>query len=308
MQLKQLCHSIVAKVLRKREPLFGGWRITEFLGEGGFACVYKIINKRGKMEFVSALKIVPVIEGLTFQTSPGQDAFGLVGRYIREVQTLTGISSHPNLVSLQNFDVIRFQYKGGPSAIICIMMDYLPNTLDKAIKAERFSIEKGLDLISGCLNGLQHVHEHDIIHRDIKPANIFLDEYGKAMIGDFGIAGSMAEALSGRKVAGTLSYMAPEALSDPRKKGYSPGADIYSMGLVAYEVLTGSLPFENDYAIDETVSRRMEGEPIEYPEGIPTDLAAILSQALAYNPDERFESAAQFNRTILGFKEALPIM
>lgn len=305
MRLSQLCNSIVSQLIRKREPLFGAWYVEDLVGEGGFACVYKLVNRKSRLSLVSALKIIPIIEGLTFEVASRRNTNSVLGRYIREVRTLAGISSHPNLISLQNFETIRFKYKEAPAAVICIMMDFLPHDLKEKLKEGPYPIKQGLDVILDCLRGLEKIHSHNVIHRDIKPANIFLDDGGRAMIGDFGIAGSLAEPRVRRKFEGTMPYMAPESLSDPRGKGYSEAADLYALALVAYEILAGRPPFQRNgnETLDEAISRRMEGEPIPIIEGLPEELNRVLIRALAFDPDKRFESADHFKQALESIRE-----
>ena len=116
-----------------------------------------------------------------------------------------------------------------------------------------------MGILVDSLKGLDHAHSHHILHRDIKPENIFINDKGRAMIGDFGVARKISRSTMARTYIGTPLYMAPEVIQNPLGEAYDWTADIYSLGLVAYEMLTGKLPFEEECKGDENciVARRL---------------------------------------------------
>ncbi|WP_144304706.1 serine/threonine protein kinase, partial [Oceanidesulfovibrio indonesiensis] len=117
-------------------------------------------------------------------------------------------------------------------------------SLAEELKKGPIPWRRTIEILSGCLRGLAHIHAKSVIHRDIKPENIFITAEGSAKIGDFGVARRVSETDHAETRVGTPLYIAPEVIKDPFGHGYDFQVDIYSMGMVAYEMLTGKLPFE----------------------------------------------------------------
>ncbi len=229
--------------------------IIELIGHGGMGVVYKA--RQPKLDRFVALKILP--------QSLAADA-GFTERFNREARVLARLN-HPNIVTVFDF--------GQSGDFIFLLMEFVDGVnLRQAMQAGRFSPQQALFLVPKICEALQFAHEEGILHRDIKPENILLDTRGRVKIADFGIAKLLGEArekltltASGMAV-GTPHYMAPEQLEHPQD--VDQRADIYSLGVVFYEMLTGELPLGRfappsqksavDPRVDEVVLHALEKE------------------------------------------------
>ena len=155
------------------------------------------------------------------------------------------------------------------------------------------TIEQALRIARDIATGLEAAHDNGVIHRDLKPANVMIDGRGRARLTDFGLAG-LAEGFEGAEVrAGTPAYMAPEQLSG---KGVSMKSDLYSLGVVLYELLTGERPFPGD-SVSSIIYRIVNEEPQDpavFRDRVPEHLAEFLIRALAKEPDERYADGNRF--------------
>lgn len=294
-----LCKSVILDELRKREPLFGEWRITSFIGAGAFGCVFKLERHDLGQTFVSALKIIPLSQEIDRQNRSLDSLKESLGREAREVLHLYRLSGHTNVVGWHNHQVFLKEEEDAVTAYIAVMMDYLPDSLSKELRNGPLPPKRALDILADCLRGLEHIHAHDIIHRDIKPENIFLAEHGTAKIGDFGIARQISDTTKARTVTGTPMYMAPEVYKDPLGGGYGFAADIYSLALVAYEMFEGHLPFEDDSSTTQSmVQRRLSGEPFTFSKPVPQSVRNLMAKALAFDARERFATAREFRMAL----------
>jgi predicted Ser/Thr protein kinase len=230
--------------------------ILELIGQGGMGAVYKA--RQTKLDRLVAVKILP--------PGWGQDP-AFAERFTREARALAKLS-HPHIVAVHDF--------GETGGLYYLVMEYVdgPN-LRQVLQAGRLAPEQALAVIPQMCDALQYAHEEGIVHRDIKPENILLDRRGRVKIADFGLAkllgGPRVEfTLTGsRQVMGTLDYMAPEQRQSPLEIDHR--ADIYSLGVVFYEMLTGELPLGRfappsqkaavDARLDEVVFRALETEP-----------------------------------------------
>ncbi len=226
------------------------------IGRGGMSVVYRA--RQPKLDRLIALKILPKALAAT----PG-----FAERFTREGRVLARLS-HPNIVAVHDF---------GESGGFCfLIMEYVDGVnLRQAMRAGRFTPEQALKIIPAICEALQFAHTQGVLHRDIKPENILLDSKGRVKIADFGIAKIISEdsadamllTQSGAKL-GTAPYMAPEQIEQPSTVDHR--ADIYSLGVVFYEMLTGELPLGRFAApserstcngnVDEVVFRALEKE------------------------------------------------
>ena len=289
-----LCKVVILQDLRAHEPLFGQWRIEDFLGAGANGCVYKIIRHDLGQRFEAALKVIP----LTVATESADNEATLnetIGHDAREILNHYTLSGHSNVVSWHNHQVITRKEDGGVGVTVylLLMMDFLPNSLATEMKKGLMPLDRMLEILIGCCRGLEHIHSRNIIHRDLKPENIFIDANGTPKIGDFGIARQVSETSQAQTVAGTPLYMAPEVYRDPFGKGYGSRADIYALGLIGFELLEGRPPFaEGARSRREMVERRFKGAAPTFATPLPEDLKNAIATAMAFEPEKRYASAA----------------
>jgi hypothetical protein len=237
---------------------FPDLEVEGFLGAGGMGCVYRVREIASGR--VSALKVLP-------RELAADPAFA--ERFDREARTLSRLQ-HPNIVGIHRF---------GQSGGFCyLLMEHVDGAnLRQALRAGKFTPEQALSLIPHLCDALQYAHGQGVLHRDIKPENILLDAEGRVKIADFGIAkivgepGTVADDFTltrtGARV-GTPHYMAPEQVERPEAVDHR--ADIYSLGVVFYELLTGELPLGRfqapsakatlDARVDEIVFRALAKE------------------------------------------------
>src|SRR6266705_1403673 len=236
--------------------LFPQLEILAFIGKGGMGAVYKA--RQPALDRVVALKILP---------PEAASGTGFPERFNREARALAKLS-HPNIVAVHEFG----QVNGMPFFI----MEFVNGlNLRQLERAGKLSPREALQIVPQICEALQFAHDEGIVHRDIKPENILLDKKGRVKIADFGIAKIMGReadaALTETKgVIGTPQYMAPEQVEKPQEVDHR--ADIFSLGVVFYEMLTGELPLgkfappsarkiEVDVRLDDVVLRALEKDP-----------------------------------------------
>jgi predicted Ser/Thr protein kinase len=246
----------VAPSVEEVARLFPQLEIVGFIGQGGMGAVYKA--RQPALDRLVALKILA--------RGVAGDA-GFAERFHREARALARLN-HPNIVAVHDFGEA-----GGRPYLIMELVDGA--NLRQVEAAGRLTPEQALAIVPQICDALQFAHNEGVVHRDIKPENILLDKKGRVKITDFGIArilGHRADgaALTGaRDVVGTPHYMAPEQIAQPQTVDHR--ADIYSLGVVFYEMLTGQLPVgkfappsrkvQIDVRLDEVVLRALEQEP-----------------------------------------------
>ncbi len=229
--------------------------ILECLGRGGMGVVYKA--RQPRLNRLVALKIL----------APGrQQDPQFAERFLREAQALAKLN-HPNIVTVYDF--------GESDGLYYLLMEYVDGvTLRGLLQGGKVESGQALAIVPRICEALQYAHEQGVVHRDIKPENVLLDKQGRVKIADFGIARMLGvEGLPAhtrdRYVIGTPYYMAPEQVEHPLEVDHR--ADIYSLGVVFYEMLTGELPLgrfalpsqkvQLDVRLDDVVLRTLEKEP-----------------------------------------------
>lgn len=245
-----------APTLTQISNLFPSLEILELLGAGGMGAVYKARQKG--LDRIVALKILPEEFGHDIR-------FAL--RFTREARTLAKLT-HPNIVSVFEFGKVEETYY--------FLMEFVEgSTLRAVIQAGELNPKHALAIVPHLCDALQYAHDNGVIHRDIKPENILLARDGTVKIADFGLSRLMGsdstnDSLTGtHQIMGTPRYMAPESLEGSHHVDHR--ADIYSLGVVFYEMLTGELPMGRfavpsqkvnvDIRLDEVVLRTLEKEP-----------------------------------------------
>ncbi|MCP3919370.1 MAG: protein kinase [bacterium] len=230
--------------------------LFELLGRGGMGYVYRARQKRLDREV--AIKVV----------APGvEQQAGFADRFAREAQALARLN-HPGIVAVHDF--------GQDGSFCWLVMECVDGSnLRDLIRAGKLEPAEALVLVPKICDALQYAHDHGVVHRDVKPENILVDAEGGVKIADFGLAkliGTPAALVSltgSQQVLGTFRYMAPEQLDSPLEVDHR--ADIYSLGVVLYEMLTGEIPMGRfdppshrssaSPGIDEVVLRSLEKEP-----------------------------------------------
>jgi len=255
--------------------LAGRYLLEEQIAAGGMGEVW-----RARDEVLQR----PVAVKLLHDSLAGDDK--AAERFRREALTAAQIS-HPNMANV--FDYI--EEDGTPG----IVMEYVPSqTLAQHLAQKRMPIAEAVRIADDVLSALDRAHGAGIVHRDIKPANILLTPTGDVKVTDFGIARTLSDASLTQTgtVMGTAHYSAPEQV---RGESATPATDVYSVGVVLYEMLTGERPFTGDTPIAVAMARLTDDPP--HPrllrESIPETLDAVVMRALARDPLDRYTSAAE---------------
>lgn len=255
---------------------FPQFEILELLGQGGMGAVYKA--RQTSLNRLVALKIIK---------PDAADDCDFAARFAREAQALARLS-HQNIVTVHDF--------GQADGLYYLVMEFIDGAnLRQVLEAGNLEPRQALEIIPHICDALQFAHDEGIVHRDIKPENILIDKKGRVKIADFGLAKLMGRGpddstLTGnQQVMGTPRYMAPEQIEGSHEVDHR--ADIYSMGVVFYEMLTGELPVgrfalpskkvQVDVRIDEVVLRTLEKQPelrYQHASDVKTDVETICGQ------------------------------
>ncbi|MHC1783619.1 MAG: substrate-binding domain-containing protein [Anaerolineaceae bacterium] len=264
----------------------GKYELHEQLGRGGFGTVYRAVDAALGREV--ALKV------LHPQLTTDPD---FLERFRNEARLVASLDSL-NIVTIHDLDE-----KDGR---VFIAMEYLPggSLKQKLEKDGALSFNETLTIMKDVFSGLQEAHEQGLVHRDIKPANILFNKKGRAVIGDFGLAravqNSSSSGSSSGGAVGTPAYRAPELWLG--KPPASPATDIYSLGCVLSEMLSGNVLFDGS-STDVIITQHLvigPSLPETFPEGVPAGIRPVLEKALAKNPLERFQTVSEFEMALDG--------
>jgi eukaryotic-like serine/threonine-protein kinase len=266
----------------------GRYRVISRLGSGGMADVYLAQDQLLGREM--AVKV------LHHHFAEDQE---FVERFRREASSAAALS-HPNIVGI--FD------RGEWNGTYYIAMEYVAGRSLKAIVRAGGPLEPAaaIDIVVQILRAARFAHRRGVIHRDLKPHNVILDEEGRARVTDFGIAraGASDMTMTG-SIMGTAQYLSPE-----QAQGYnvSSASDLYSVGVILYELLTGVVPFEGETAVAIAFKQvsAVPRPPSELNPGIPLSLDAVVIRALAKDPAERYADADELIAALQHEREALP--
>ena len=269
------------------QRLDGRYRVDELVGEGGMADVYRGTDL--KEDHVVAIKIL-------------KDEFReneeLVRRFLNEGRAIS-VLEHPNIVKVYDISVTDKVYY--------IVMEYIDGiTLKEYIeqRGEPLTYKEAVHFTSQTLLALQHAHAKGIVHRDIKPQNIMIMEDGSIRVMDFGIARLARSEVhtDADQAIGSVHYISPE---QAQGASIDQRADIYSLGIMMYEMLTGQLPFEDENAVAIAVKQISDtARPIlEVNPSVPHGIADIAGKAMSKNPDDRYRDALDMLRDIEEFKK-----
>lgn len=259
------------------------YEIIEKIGIGGMANVYKAQDI--KLSRTVAVKVLKeeFSEDMTF-----------VNKFRTEAQSAAGLE-HPNIVNV--YDV------GSENGFYYIVMEYVEGiTLKDYIKKKgHLSYKEALSITIQVGRGLQAAHEKNIIHRDVKPQNIIISTDGKVKVTDFGIARAATSNTIHSDVMGSVHYASPEQA----RNGYvSNRSDIYSLGIVMYEMVTGKVPFDGDSTVQIAIQHLQDEmvPPSEYVSDLPISLEKIIVKCTQKSPDRRYES---MENLLLDLRKAL---
>ncbi len=276
--------------LEEIAAVFPQFEILELIGQGGMGAVYKVRQK--DLDRIVALKILPPGIGQSPEFS---------NRFTREARALAKLN-HPGIVTLHEF--------GQQDGLYFILMEFVDGVnLAQLMKTGRIPPREALAIVPQICDALQYAHDQGIVHRDIKPENILLDRSGRVKVADFGIAKVVAAVCDRRtnedddqrrsqtaatlagKIIGTPQYMAPEQIDHPSEVDHR--ADIYALGVVFYQMLTGELPGKDLQA----PSRKVQ---------IDVRLDEIVLKAMEKNPEMRYQQASVMRTRVDDLQAIIP--
>ncbi len=259
----------------------GRYHIIEQLGEGGMATVYKAYDTQLEREV--AIKVIRI------DAFPPAVLERMLKRFEREAKAMAKMS-HPGIVKVYDYG----EFEGTPY----LVMEYLPGGTLKGLMGTSMPSQKAAVLLVPVAHALEYAHKRGVLHRDVKPANILITEEGQPVLTDFGIAKLLEDdkghTLTGTGVGiGTPEYMAPEQGLGKEVDGRT---DVYALGVVLYELVTGQKPFEADTPL--AVLLKQVNDPLPRPREIAPDLSdqteMMVFTAMAKNPEDRYEDMGSF--------------
>ncbi|MBF8296209.1 MAG: Protein kinase protein [Bacteroidetes bacterium] len=267
----------------------GHYKIESKLGEGGMGVVYKARDT--KLNRTVALKFLP------FQVSGSEQD---KARFLQEAQAAAGLN-HPNICTIHGIED-----NDGQQFIVMEFMD--GKTLKERVDESPLKVKEAIDIAVQIAQGLTAAHEKGIVHRDMKSANVMITEKGDLKIMDFGLAkiakGSALLTKQGTTL-GTIAYMSPE---QARGEKVDRRSDIWSLGIILYEMLTGRLPFKGDFEQAVVYSLlNEEPEPVtSLRSGIPLELERLIAKALTKDPASRYQHADELAVDLKTIRTAIP--
>lgn len=267
------------------------YEIIRRLGSGGMADVY--LARDTHLGRDVAIKIL-------YKRYANDEEF--VARFRQEAQSAAGLN-HPHIVSIYD--------RGEADGSYYIAMEYLEGQSLKDLIAEKGRLEpaEAIGIAEQILQALQFAHEHQVIHRDIKPHNIVINGRRQVKVTDFGIAraGSSSRMTETGSIIGTAQYLSPE---QAKGKAVEQGSDLYSLGVVLYEMLTGQVPFEGENPVAIAL-KHLSDEPVPpqalVPE-IPDNLNNVVMRSLAKDPRDRYQTAEEFLADLERCRRDLPVV
>lgn len=254
----------------------GAYEVLEVLGRGGMGTVYK--GYQPSVERYVAIKVLPPHPGLDEQ---------YIQRFQLEARTI-GNLQHPHILSLYDY--------GAQDDILYLVMAYADGgTLEAMIDEGTIPPRETERILRQIASALDYAHRRGVIHRDIKPANILLDSENNVLLADFGVVKMMSAEtnLTGTSIVGTPAYMSPE---QGQGKPVDGRADIYALGVMVFEMLTGKQPFKADTPM-MVILQHINGKVPDlrdFDGELPQSLQYVLDKALAKSPDDRYQTATEF--------------
>ena len=267
----------------------GDYEIIDVLGAGGMGKVYKVRNVIS--ERVEAMKVL--LPNLASDPD-------LADRFMREIKVQASLQ-HPNIAALHT--ALRLN-----NQLIMLIEFVEGSTIESVQRNGPIPVPKAIDYVRQVLLALSYAHSHGVVHRDIKPANMMLTPAGEVKLMDFGIAKLSEDrrlTKTGRTV-GSLYYMSPEQIQGDVDLG--PRADLYSLGVSLYEMVTRTRPFQgdSDYSVMAAHLNSQPVPPIQIDPTLPSALSDVILMAIAKNPDQRFQTADAFRRALESIAGQVP--
>jgi len=265
------------------------YQIIEELGKGGMGRVYKAVDK--EIEAKAALKLIKPEIAADVKT---------IERFRNELKTAREIS-HKNVCRMYHLG----KYKGSHY----ITMEYVSGEDLKSFirRSRRLTAGTAISIAQQIAEGLAEAHRLGVVHRDLKPQNVMIDSEGNAKIMDFGIARSLkAKGITATGVMiGTPEYMSPEQVEG---KGVDPRSDIYSLGVILYEMVTGRVPFEGETPLSVAVKQKTERarDPRELNAQIPEALSRVILKCMEKEKEERYQTAGELLADLESIESGLP--
>ncbi|MBI3008482.1 MAG: serine/threonine protein kinase [Candidatus Omnitrophica bacterium] len=282
---------------RKTIPLIGRsigkYRVTGFLGSGAMASVYKAEESDGTIVALKLIEESPLISR------------SIIERFEREAEATKILRKHPNIITV---------YDTGHEGIVhYIAMECVENgrTLAEKLEDGRLSESEAIEIAIQLARALDYAHEHGIVHRDIKPGNVMINEFGAPLLTDFGLVkpeGKDRMTATGA-ILGTPIYMPPE---QTRGEKVDMRSDIYSLGIILYEMLTGHVPFEvgEGETVQDLMNRIRDQEPPsprKHNRKISGRLEAIVLKAIEKSPSGRYQSAGELLDDLTRYTKDEPV-
>ncbi len=257
----------------------GSYKLTGWLGKGAAADVYRATE-------------VPLDRQVAFKIMANNDSQAdpnFASRFLLEARAIAGLH-HPNIITIYQYG----EWRQRPYLVTELLEG---GSLKEVLDGDnRLDLAQTVAIIAQVGAALETAHSHNIIHRDVKPSNVLLDGQGRAVLADFGIAKVLNAkdnlTMTGMSI-GTPEYMSPEqAMGQPVDRR----SDIYSLAILAYRMLAGRCPFQNESALAVLIAHSRETPPPlrHYEPEVPPAVELVILRALAKKPDERYQTAAQF--------------